>query len=101
MSVILPFLALLLAAGFAAYHRLRLAVWAAITASLLVAGWLLGANATASVVAAIIVALVTVPLVLPQLRKPFITTPLLDFYTKLLPLLSTATVTGMSLTSNS
>ena len=40
MSVILPFLALLLAAGFAAYHRLRLAVWAAITASLLVAGWL-------------------------------------------------------------
>ena len=88
MSVILPFLALLLAAGFAAYHRLRLAVWAAITASLLVAGWLLGANATASVVAAIIVALVTVPLVLPQLRKPFITTPLLDFYTKLLPPLS-------------
>lgn len=88
MSVILPFLALLLAAGFAAYHRLRLAVWAAITASLLVAGWLLGANATASVVAAVIVALVTVPLVLPQLRKPFITTPLLDFYTKLLPPLS-------------
>ncbi len=88
MSVILPFLVLLLAAAFAAYHRLRLAVWAAITAALLVAGWLLGANATASVVAAIIVALVTVPLVLPHLRKPFITTPLLDFYTKLLPPLS-------------
>ncbi len=88
MSVILPFLVLLVAAGFAAYHRLRLAVWAAITASLLVAGWLLGANATASVVAAIFVALVTVPLVLPQLRKSFITTPLLDFYTKLLPPLS-------------
>lgn len=88
MSVAIPFLAFLFAGAFAAYHRLRLAVWAALTGSLLVACWLLGANATATVVAAILVALIAIPLLLPQIRKPFITTPLLKFYTKLLPPLS-------------
>jgi acyl-CoA dehydrogenase len=88
MSVVIPFLAFLLTSAFAAYHRLRLAAWAALTASALVACWLLGANAAATVVAAVIVALVAVPLLLPQLRKPFITAPLLKFYTKLLPPLS-------------
>ena len=51
MSIVIPFLAFLLAGAFAAYHRIRLAYWAAITASLLVACWLLGANPTATVVA--------------------------------------------------
>ncbi len=88
MSVAIPFLAFLLAGAFAAYHRLRLAVWAALTASLLVACWLLGANTTATVVAAVVVALIAVPLLLPQIRKPYITAPLLKFYTKLLPPLS-------------
>ena len=37
MSIVIPFLAFLLAGAFAAYHRIRLAYWAAITASLLVA----------------------------------------------------------------
>ena len=32
MSVVVPFLALLLTGMFAAYHRMRLAVWAALTA---------------------------------------------------------------------
>ena len=41
MSIALPFLAVLIAGMFAAYHRLRLAVWAAISATLLVASWLL------------------------------------------------------------
>ncbi len=88
MSVALPFIAFLFAGAFAAYHRLRLAVWAALTASLLVACWLLGANATATIVAGALVALIAVPLLLPQIRKPFITAPLLKFYTKLLPPLS-------------
>ena len=88
MSIILPFLAFLVATAFAAYHRLRLAVWAAITATLLVACWLLGANQTATIVAAALVALVAVPLLIPQIRKPLITAPLLKFYTKLLPPLS-------------
>ena len=88
MSVALPFLALLVASGLAAYHRLRLPVWVAITATLLVASWLLGANATAIVIATLLAALVAVPLLVPQLRKPFITAPLLKFYTRLLPPLS-------------
>ncbi len=88
MSVVLPFLAFLVAGAFAAYHRLRLAVWAALTATLLVACWLLGASHAATITAAVIVALIAVPLLLPQIRKPFITAPLLTFYTKLLPPLS-------------
>ncbi|HSX64533.1 MAG TPA: hypothetical protein VLF15_07380, partial [Pseudoxanthomonas sp.] len=70
MSIAIPFLAFLLAGAFAAYHRLRLAYWAAITATLLVACWLLGANPTATAIAALIVALIAVPLLIPALRKP-------------------------------
>jgi len=88
MSVAVPFLAFLLAGAFAAYHRLRLAVWAALTATLLVACWLLGANQVATLVAAIFVALIAVPLLIPQLRKPFITAPLMKFYRQILPPLS-------------
>ncbi|WP_149194821.1 acyl-CoA dehydrogenase [Luteimonas suaedae] len=88
MSVAIPFLALLLAGAFAAYHRLRLAVWVAITATLLVACWLLGANAVATAIAAVLVALIAVPLLIPGIRRPLITKPLLGFYLKILPPLS-------------
>ena len=88
MSVVVPFLLLIVAGGFAAYHRLRLAWWAAITASLLVVAWLFGANGVATVIAALLVALVAIPLLVPGFRKARITTPLLAFYTKLLPPLS-------------
>ncbi len=88
MSILLPFLAFVVATAFAAYHRLRLAVWAALTASLLVGCWLLGANPIATFIAAGIVALVALALLVPQIRKPLITAPLLNFYTKLLPPLS-------------
>jgi acyl-CoA dehydrogenase len=88
MSVAIPFVVFLFTTGFAAYHRLRLATWAALTASLLMACWLLGASGVATIVAAIVVAAVSIPLLLPQVRKPYITTPLLKFYTKLLPPLS-------------
>ena len=79
-SIAIPFLVLLLAGAFAAYHRFRLAVWAALTATLLVACWLLGASAAATVIAALIVAWIAVPLLVPQIRKPYITAPLLKFY---------------------
>jgi acyl-CoA dehydrogenase len=88
MSIAIPFLVLLLVAGFAAYHRLRLAVWVALSATVLLACWLLGAHPAATLVAAILIALVAVPLLLPQIRKPFITAPLLGFYKKILPPLS-------------
>ncbi|WP_454829290.1 acyl-CoA dehydrogenase [Pseudoxanthomonas wuyuanensis] len=88
MSIVAPFLAFLLVGAFAAYHRLRLAYWAAITATLLVACWLLGANPTATAIAAVIVALIAVPLLIPALRKPLITAPMLKFFRKVLPPLS-------------
>jgi acyl-CoA dehydrogenase len=88
MSVILPLLAFIAAGAFAAYHRLRLAMWAALTTTLLVACWLLGANLATMILAAVLVMLIAVPLLIPQIRKPYITTPLLGFYTKLLPPLS-------------
>lgn len=88
MSIAIPFLAFLLVGAFAAYHRLRLAYWAAITATLLVACWLLGANPTATIVAAVLVALIAVPLLIPGIRKALVTTPLLKFFRKVLPPLS-------------
>ena len=88
MSVIVPLLVFLAAGAFAAYHRLRLAVWAALTATLLVGCWLLGAHLVATIAMAALVALIALPLLIPQIRKPLITTPLLGFYTKLLPPLS-------------
>jgi acyl-CoA dehydrogenase len=88
MSAAIPFLAFLLAGAFAAYHRLRLAVWAALTASLLVACGLLGASPAATVAAGVLVALIAVPLLLPWIRKPYLTAPLLKFYSRLLPPLS-------------
>ena len=88
MSIAIPFLAVLIATGLAAYHRWRLPVWAAITACLLLVGWLLGANVTATLVVAILCAIIAIPLLIPGLRKAAITAPLLKFYTKILPPLS-------------
>ncbi|MBO9879859.1 acyl-CoA dehydrogenase [Xanthomonas sp. D-109] len=88
MSIIAPFLVLLLAGAFAAYHRMRLAVWAALSATLLVACWLLGANHIATIVAAVALAVVAVPLLLPFVRKPLLTAPMLKVFRKVLPPLS-------------
>ncbi len=88
MSILVPFLVFLLAGAFAAYHRLRLPVWVALTAVALVACWLLGASPIATIIAGLMVALIAVPLLLPQIRLPYITAPLLGFYTKILPPLS-------------
>ncbi|MGO1003026.1 acyl-CoA dehydrogenase [Lysobacter sp. CA196] len=88
MSIAIPFLAFLLVGAIAAYHRLRLPVWAALTATVLVGCYLLGANPIATIVAAVLVALIAVPLLVPAIRLPLITKPLLGFYTKILPPLS-------------
>jgi len=88
LPILAPIVALVAATAFCAYHRLRLAIWAAIVASLLVACWLLGAHQITTLVAAGFVLLVSVALLIPPLRKAAITTPLLKFYTRLLPPLS-------------
>ncbi|MDQ3287690.1 MAG: acyl-CoA dehydrogenase [Pseudomonadota bacterium] len=88
MSIAIPFLALLLIGAIAAYHRLRLSVWTALSATALVGVLLLGASAVATLLAALLLAAVAVPLLLPQIRLPMITAPLLKFYTRILPTLS-------------
>ena len=88
MSLVVPFLAVILAGLFAAYHRLRLATWLAISAVLLLACWLLGASHGATIAAAVLVALFALPLLVPAIRKPLLTAPMLRFYTKILPPLS-------------
>ncbi|MFT3763493.1 MAG: acyl-CoA dehydrogenase [Pseudoxanthomonas sp.] len=88
MSIVVPFLVLLLTTGIAAFHRLRLAVWAAVSACVLVAAWLLGASGAATVVAGALVALVALPLLIPAIRKPLLTAPALKFLRKALPPLS-------------
>ncbi|WP_045728040.1 acyl-CoA dehydrogenase [Xanthomonas sp. GPE 39] len=88
MSIATPFLVLLLAGAFAAYHRVRLALWAASSATLLVVCWLLGASHVATIVAAVLLGLLTVPLLLPFVRKPLLTAPLLKVFRKVLPPLS-------------
>jgi acyl-CoA dehydrogenase len=88
LGLIAPPLILLLVGAFVAYHRLRLAVWVALSGTALVAGWFLGAHPTATLVSAGLMLLVAVPLLIPPLRKSAITAPLLTFYTKLLPPLS-------------
>lgn len=88
MSFALPFLAIFVTSAFAAYHRLQLAVWAALSACLLVACHLLGANPTAVIIAAVLTGAVAVLLLIPAIRKPLITAPALGFLRKALPPLS-------------
>jgi acyl-CoA dehydrogenase len=88
MSILAPFLVLLLVVGIAAYHRFTLAVFTAVAASALVAVGLLGGNFTATVVCAVLLALVTLPLLITPLRQSLITAWLLKHYTRILPPLS-------------
>ncbi|MFT3805752.1 acyl-CoA dehydrogenase [Arenimonas sp.] len=88
MSIIAPFLALLVVAGIAAYHRWSLAVFAAIAASVLVVCGLAGASFAATVTAGVLLALVVLPLLITPIRQALITRYALRFYTKILPPLS-------------
>jgi acyl-CoA dehydrogenase len=95
MSILAPFLALLLATLLVAYHRLSLVVFTALSATLLVAVGLAGADLTATIVAGALLALVTLPLLITPLRQSAITAPLLKFYTKILPPLSDTEKTAL------
>ncbi|MDR2871800.1 MAG: acyl-CoA dehydrogenase [Xanthomonadaceae bacterium] len=88
MSIVVSILVFLLAGLFAAYHRLRLSLWVALEAVALVTSWLLGASGVATLLLLFVTALIAIPLLLPSIRKPYITAPLLDTFRKLLPPLS-------------
>jgi acyl-CoA dehydrogenase len=95
MMYLLPFLALLLAGAFAAYHRLSLRTWAGLSVALLVAALLLKASIAATVVAGLLLALIAVPLLHPELRRNKLTAPLLQIYTRMLPQLSDTEKTAL------
>ena len=82
MTLVIPFLALALAGGFVAYHRKGLWLWTLLSAIALVICWFTGVNQTAVIVAAAIVAVISAIVLLPFLRKPLITTPLMKFFRK-------------------
>lgn len=88
MSIIAPWLAVLLLVAFVSYHRYSLAVFAALAGSVLVACGLLGASQTSVLIAAALLAVVVLPLLITPVRQRFITAPLLGFYSKILPPLS-------------
>ncbi len=88
MSILIPILAVAIAFLITAWSRLSLASFAAITATLLVAAALGGANSTAVITVSIIVAVLVLPILIPPLRQKLITKPLLGFYIRILPPLS-------------
>ncbi|WP_133477352.1 acyl-CoA dehydrogenase [Cognatilysobacter segetis] len=88
MSIAAPFLVLLVLGGLAAYHRMRLAPWVAMSAAGLVVCWLFGASPAATIVAAVLLAIVAMPLLVPGIRLGFVTKPLFAAYRKVLPPLS-------------
>ncbi|KFN50949.1 acyl-CoA dehydrogenase [Arenimonas composti] len=95
MSLLAPFLVLLLAVLVTAYHRLSLAVFTAIAATGLVAAGLAGANLTATIVAGVLLAVIALPLLITPLRQALITKQALRFYTKILPPLSATEKTAL------
>jgi len=88
MSILAPWLAIVLTIAYTSYHRYSLAVFAALAGSVLVACSLLGASPASVTVLAVLLALIVLPLLITPIRQRFITAPLLGFYSKILPPLS-------------
>ena len=88
MSILAPFLALLLVVLLAAYHRWPLAVFAAVAGAALVACGVLGANLTATIALAVVFAVFVLPILVTPFRQAVITPFALRKYSKMLPALS-------------
>jgi len=88
MSLFIPFLALLLAAVVVVWYRGPLVAWSALSVLLLSTCALLGINLAAIGSAAAIVGLISVLILIPYLRKPLISAPLLKLVRNILPPLS-------------
>ena len=88
MTLVIPFLALVLAGGFVAYHRKGLFLWTVLSAIALAICWFTGIHQTAVIVAGAIVALISAIVLIPFLRKPLISSPFMAFFRKVLPPLS-------------
>ncbi len=95
MSVLTPFLALLIAGLIAAYLRVSLKTWAALSVAALVIAVLLDASVVATVIAGLLLAAVAVPLLHVPTRRNKLTAPLLKMYTRMLPQLSDTEKTAL------
>jgi acyl-CoA dehydrogenase len=95
MSVITPFLALLLAGMAAAYFRVSLKTWAILSAAALGLGLLAGAGVLATLIAALLFGAVAGPLLHAPTRRSKLTRPLLKMYTAMLPQLSDTEKTAL------
>jgi acyl-CoA dehydrogenase len=95
MSVITPFLALLLAGMAAAYFRVSLKAWAILSAVALGIGLLAGAGILATLSAALVFAAIAGPLLHAPTRRNQLTRPLLKMYTRMLPQLSDTEKTAL------
>ncbi len=88
LSIFVLILALVAVTALAAYHRWRLIAWFGAIVAVLAIAWWAGAPRLAVEIVAVVTAIAAVLLLLPFVRVPLITRPLLRFYTKLLPPLS-------------
>jgi acyl-CoA dehydrogenase len=95
MSILIPFLALLIAGMVAAYLRVSLQTWAIISAAALALGLLVGAGPIATLIAAVLFAAVAGPLLHTPTRRAKLTAPLLKIYTRMLPQLSDTEKTAL------
>jgi acyl-CoA dehydrogenase len=95
MIYVLPFLALLLAGAFAAYHRVSLRTWTVLSVVALGIALLLKASVVATVIAGLLFAAVAIPLLHVGLRRSRLTAPLLKIYTRMLPQLSDTEKTAL------
>jgi len=87
-SLLTPFVLLLLAGLVVAWHRWRLIVWVLLGVVLLTGCWFAQLNQTALIAAAGLLALISVTLLLPYIRRPLLSAPLLKIFRKILPPLS-------------
>jgi len=88
MSILAPFLAVLLVVVLAAYHRWPLSVFAAIAGAALVAAALLGAHLTTTIVLGALLAVIVLPLLVTPVRQALVSSYLLKVYSRMLPQLS-------------
>ena len=95
MSIVLPFLALMLAGAIAAYWRTTLKAWTILSLAGLALALVLKASVVATIIAAVVFAVIAVPLLHVELRRRKITAPLLRVFTRMLPTLSETEQTAL------
>ena len=88
MSILVPFLIVLLVTGVAAYFRWRLPVYFLAMLGALFLCWVFGSHAAVTLTLLVIGALLGAILLIPALRMSMISAPILKVFAKILPPLS-------------